>query len=855
MSSLFDRFKPNFFYADILRAIRFFDTHNNMSYRRNRSQKKIQRIKSKRAKKGSWGTFLYFLYGTVIILSLIFGIVVGGGYLYIVRGLPKISSLQDYNPPIISTIYSHDNRKIGEFFKEKRIVVPTEKIPKMLVDAFIAAEDARFYKHEGIDFFSILRALFKNIEARTIVQGGSTITQQVTKSLLLSPERSYLRKVREAILAYRIEKSLTKEEILYVYLNQIYLGHGAYGVEAAAENYFSKTCSELNLAECALLAGLPQAPSRYSPFRNFKRAKERQVYVLNRMLAEGYITNIQATEAINTPLDIKPRHNWYIEQVPYYTEHVRRYIEEKYGRKTLYEGGLRIYTAVGIEMQKVGRHAIQKGLSELDKRQGYRGPLQHLPPEEFEDYSTKVGESLAENPLEPGKVTEGLVIAVDDEQKNVTVRIGGVKGILPLEHMRWARKPDPDVLHINALVSLPSEALSLGDVILVRIVSRLEDEGRQETEGEPDDEENEGEPDDEENEGWILALEQIPEVEGALLCMEVETGLVRAIIGGRDFRTSQFNRAIQSKRQPGSAFKPIIYSAGLDRGYTPATMILDAPIVFEDTEHDFVWKPKNYEDRFYGPTLFRSALAHSRNVVTIKILKDLGIDYVIDYARRLGIESPINRDLSIALGSSGTSLLELVGAYSVFAHQGYRMVPIFVTKVVDRNGDILEENNPEGESVISKETAYIVTNLLQGVVKEGTGRKVRSLNRPVAGKTGTTNNLYDAWFLGYTPRYVTGVWVGFDNEKPLGKRETGARAAIPVWLSFMKGILTDKPVRVFPMPNGIVFAKIDTETGLLAIPESKKTIFECFKEGSAPTEYTERPGLITEQGQFFKSDM
>jgi penicillin-binding protein 1A len=817
-----------------------------MSYSRSRSQKKIKRIKSKRAKKGSWGTFLYFLYGTVIILSLLFGIVVGGGYLYIVRGLPKISSLQDYNPPIISTVYSHDNRKIGEFCREKRIIVPTEKIPKMLVDAFIASEDARFYKHEGIDFFSILRALFKNIEAGTIVQGGSTITQQVTKSLLLSPERSYLRKVREAILAYRIEKSLTKEEILYVYLNQIYLGHGAYGIEAAAENYFSKTCSELNLAECALLAGLPQAPSRYSPLRNFKRAKERQVYVLNRMLAEGYITNIQATEAINTPLDIKPRHNWYIEQVPYYTEHVRRYIEEKYGKKTLYEEGLKVYTAVSIEMQNVGRNAIQNGLSELDKRQGYRGPLKHLPPEEFEDYSQKVRESLAENPLEPGKVTEGLVIAVDDEGKNVTVRIGGVKGILPLEHMGWARKPDPDVLHINALVSLPSEVLSPGDVILVRIVSRLEDEGKQETEGEPD---------EEENKGWILALEQVPEVEGALLCMEAETGLVRAIIGGRDFRTSQFNRAIQSKRQPGSAFKPIIYAAALDRGYTPATMILDAPIVFEDTAHDFVWKPKNYEDKFYGPTLFRNALAHSRNVVTIKILKDIGIDYVIDYAGQLGIESPINRDLSIALGSSGTSPLELVRAYSVFAHQGYRMVPIFVTKVVDRKGNILEENNPEGESVISKETAYIVTNLLQGVVKEGTGRKVRSLNRPVAGKTGTTNNLYDAWFLGYTPCYVTGVWVGFDNEKPLGKRETGARAAIPIWLSFMKEILADKPIRVFPVPNGIVFAKIDTETGLLAIPESKKTIFECFKEGSAPTEYTERPGSITEQGQFFKSDM
>lgn len=803
-----------------------------MVYPRRRSND-IKSIKSRRVQKGAWGTFLYFLYGTVVVLSLVFGVVVGGGYLYIVRGLPKISSLKDYNPPIISTIYSHDNRKIGEFFKEKRIIIPVDKVPKMLADAFIAAEDARFYKHEGIDFFSILRALFKNIEAGTIVQGGSTITQQITKSLLLSPERSYLRKMREAILAYRIEKALTKEEILYVYLNQIYLGHGAHGVGAAAENYFGKNCSELNLAECALLAGLPQAPSRYSPFRNFNRAKERQVYVLNRMLAEGYITNIQATKAINTPLDIKPRHNWYIEQVPHYTEYVRRYIEEKYGRETLYENGLEIYTPVSIEMQKAGSDAVQKGLADLDKRQGYRGPLRHLSPEEFEEYSQGVQESLVEDPLEPDKVVEGLVIAVDDEQKIATVRIGDEKGILPLEKMRWARKPDPEVLYVNALIRSPSEAVSPGDVILVHVLGKS-DKG----------------------EMWNLALEQIPEVEGALLCMETETGFVRAMIGGRDFRTSQFNRAIQSKRQPGSAFKPIIYAAALDKGYTPATMILDAPIVFEDTEHDFVWKPKNYEDKFYGPTLLRSALAHSRNVITIKILKDIGIDYIIDYARNLGIESPINRDLSIALGSSGLSLLELVRAYSVFAHQGYLMEPIFVTKVVDRDGNILEENNPEGESVISKETAYIISNLLQGVVKEGTGRRVQALNRPVAGKTGTTNNLYDAWFTGYTPRYVTGAWVGFDdNEKPLGKSETGARAAIPIWLSFMRQILRDKPVRVFQMPDGVVFAKIDAETGLLAIPESKKTIFECFKEGTAPTEYTKRPDSITEQGEFFKSDM
>jgi penicillin-binding protein 1A len=803
-----------------------------MLYSRKRSHNKTRNIKQRRVQKGSLRTFFSFLFGTVILLSLFLSIVVAGGYFYIISGLPKISSLQDYSPPIISTVYSHDNRKIGEFYREKRILVPIQNMPQMLVDAFISAEDARFYKHEGIDFVSILRALSKNIEAGTIVQGGSTITQQITKSLLLSPERSYLRKAREAILAYKIEKALTKKEILYLYLNQIYLGHSSYGVEAAAENYFGKTCSELNLAECALLAGLPQAPSRYSPFANFKRAKERQVYVLNRMVAEGYIANIEATEAVNTPLDVRPRHNWYIEQVPHYTEYVRRYIEEKYGKDLLYEGGLKIFTCVSIEMQRAGRSSLQRGLGELDKRQGYRGPLKHLPSEKFESYSKKLQKVLAEKPLGPHSATEGLVIAIDEEQKNATVRIGNETGVLSLEEMRWARKPDPEVLHVNALIKSPHEALSPGDVIMVRILGKSEEDGV-----------------------WNLALEQTPEVEGALLCMETDTGFVRAMIGGRDFRDSQFNRAIQSRRQPGSAFKPVIYAAALDNGYTPATVILDAPIVFKDTERDFVWKPKNYENKFYGPTMLRNALAHSRNVVTIKILRDIGVDRVIEYARKLGIKSPINRDLSIALGSSGCSLLELVRVYSVFAHQGYLMEPIFVVRVVDRNGNILEENNPEGESVISKETAYIVTSLLEGVVKNGTARRVRALNRPAAGKTGTTNNLNDAWFVGYTPRYVTGLWVGFDNEKPLGKQETGSRAAIPIWLSFMKNILTDKAIRVFPVPNGVVFARIDAETGLLAIPESKKTIFECFKEGSVPVEYTKRPGAITEQGQFFKSDM
>jgi penicillin-binding protein 1A len=755
-----------------------------------------------------------------------------GTYFYLSENLPKITNLKDYRPPVITTVYSDDNRKIAEFYKERRIVVPLSKMPTMLKEAFVAAEDARFYTHQGIDVFSIIRAFFKNIEAGTIVQGGSTITQQVTKSFLLSPEKSYTRKLKEAILAYRIDNSFSKEEILFLYLNQIYLGHGAYGVEAASENYFGKSVQELNLAECAILAGLPQAPSRYSPFRHPERAKQRQIYTLNRMVAEDYITNIQATEAINRVLDIKPRRNWYIEEVPVYTEHIRRYLEKKYGAATLYTEGLQVYAAVNIEMQKAARREITQGLQALDKRQGYRGPLNHLAPEDIEAYSKELQDEHDAKPLEEGQAVKGVVVGVNDNEKMVTVRTGNALGTIDIKDMRWARKPDPEVSFYEDRVNYPGEVLRVGDVILVKIKGKIED-----------------------TDLWSLALEQKPKAQAALLCLETESGHVKVMVGGLDFKESQFNRAIQSRRQPGSAFKPVIYAAAVDKGYTPATMIIDSPIVFQDTERDFTWKPKNYKEKFFGPTLLREALAKSRNVVTIKILKDVGIDYAIDYARKLGITSNLSRDLSLALGSSGVSLLELVNAYSVFANSGYRVEPVFVTKIVDRDGNVIEEAPPVREKAMEKNTAYIMTSLLESVVQQGTGRKVRALGRPVAGKTGTTNNLFDAWFVGFTPRYVTGTWVGFDEEGSLGKYETGARAASPIWLGFMQNIMQNKPVRAFQVPEGIVFSKIDAETGLLPIPESEKTIFECFKEGTVPTEYTPKPDKVTDPEQFFKSDM
>ena len=791
-------------------------------------------------KRHFFGKFLLwsFLLGFIVaVMAAAAGV---GVYFYLSRNLPHISSLTQYHPPIITTLYSDDGRKIAEFFEERRIIKPLEEMPPDLINAFIAAEDSRFYKHKGIDFYSITRAFFKNLEAGTIVQGGSTITQQVTKSFLLTPQKTYTRKIKEAILAHRIDRAFNKKEILYLYLNQIYLGHGAYGVEAAAENYFGKSVTDLNLAECAILAGLPQAPSKYSPFRHPERAKQRQIYVLNRMVTEGYTTKLQAEEAINTEVEIKPRRNLYIEEIPHYTEQVRRYVEEKYGREMLYTQGLKIYTAANLEMQKIAEEEIEKGLRELDKRQGFRGPLKKLVHEEIETFSKRIQTELDTKPLEAGRTIKGVVIKVDDKSKVVTVRIGNSLGQIALADMQWARKPNIDVAYYEDKLKRPGEALQAGDVIWVKAKEKPQDA-----------------------ELWPLALEQEPVAQAALMCIEAETGFVKAIVGGRDFRDSQFNRAIQSRRQPGSAFKPIIYAAALDRQYeeepqrfyTPASVIIDSPIVFDDEERDFTWKPKNYKERFFGPTLMRDALAKSRNVVTIKILQDIGIDYAIEYANKLGITSELSKDLSIALGSSGVSLLELTKAYSVFANQGYLIEPVFITKIEDRDGNVLEEMAPERIKVIDETTAYLMTHLLEGVVKYGTGWRVKALNRPVAGKTGTTNNLFDAWFMGYTARYITGTWVGFDDEAPLGKSETGSRAASPIWLGFMQRILADKPPKIFEVPEGVVFTQIDSKTGLLPIPESKETVFVCFKEGTEPTEYSKKPGEIADTGEFFKKDL
>jgi penicillin-binding protein 1A len=785
-------------------------------------RKQVSKILKTRGRHNRGKISRWVAWATLFSVLLIF-LAMLGIYLHLTWEIPKISSLADYNPPIVTTVYSDDNRIIAEFYKEYRIVVPLSRIPPILKDAFISAEDSRFYKHKGIDILSIIRAVVKNVEAGAIVQGGSTITQQVTRSFLLTPEKSFKRKFREAILAYKIEKAFSKDEILFLYLNQIYLGQGAYGVEAASLKYFGKSVGDLSLSECAILAGLPQAPTRYSPFKNIEKARQRQIYVLNRMLEEKYITKAQYDEAVNAKIELTPKQNLFLDVAPHFSEHIRRYIEQKYGPDLLY-GGLKIHTTANYNLQISAHKALEKGLHELDRRQGYRGPTKHLKPGEIDSVSNEIEKKLNEKPLEEGITIDGIVTSVNGKGNPVMVRIGNAYGLINSEEMQWARKQDS------------GEPLRVGDLILVKTISRIKDKKHKEL--------------------WTLSLDQEPKVESAILCIEASTGHVKAMVGGRDFEKNQFNRAIQSKRQPGSAFKPIIYAAALDKGYTPASVIIDSPIVFENSGTDEAWKPKNYKDTFYGPTLLRDALAYSRNIVTIKILRDIGVEYVIDYARKLGITSSLSRDLSIALGSSGVSLLELVGSYSVFANQGSLVHPIFISKVVDRKGNILEEEKSSIEQVIEKNTAYIMTSLLESVVKYGTGQRMLGLNRPVAGKTGTTNDTYDAWFIGYTPDYITGVWVGSDELISLGRSETGAVAAGPIWFDFMQQALENKPVRYFPVPEeGIEFAEIDAETGLLAIPESKKTILECFKEGTSPVRSTRKPGSLTETEDFFKSGL
>ncbi len=772
-----------------------------------------------------------------------------GAYLYVNRTLPKVDTLADYRPPIVSRVFSDDGAVIAEFSRERRIVVPVSRMPRQLIEAFVSAEDSNFFQHQGIDLVSILRAALKNIRAGGIVQGGSTITQQVAKSLLLTPEKKFSRKFKEAILASRMERTLSKEGILHLYLNQIYLGHGAYGVQAAAENYFDKNIEDLSLAECAILAGLPQAPSRYSPYRHFERARERQKYVLGRMAAEGYISAEAAAEALAEEIVIRQRTNTHIRDAAYFTEQVRRYLEQTYGEERLYNDGLEVYTSMNLAMQLAAQQGVQENLHAHDRRQGYRGPEKVLAAEQAEAFWAAQQEAFAKKAPAAGAELEALLTGATPQA--LQVRFGDLSGEIPLKEIAWAGpprvvKPGQEASG-NALAD--ETRLPVGSLLRVRLEKAREDGG------------------------WTLSLQQQPLAQGALVAIDPHTGQVQAMVGGYDFLQSQFNRVIQARRLPGSAIKPIVYAAALDKGYTPATMILDTPLIYRETKEsgeETEWKPKNYGKKFYGPTSFRSALTRSMNVITIKVLEDIGVGYAANYAKKLGITSPLARDLTLGLGSSAVTPLELATAYCVFANGGVRITPSYINRIVDRDGRILESTDPAdfpggpaedqrlvrlpAERVISPETAYLITNLMESVVRNGTGWRARELDRPAAGKTGTTNDLKDAWFAGFVPRLVAVSWVGYDQERPLGKKETGSQAAAPAWVDFMKTAVRDMPPHHFPVPDTIEFRTIDSATGLLAPEDSPEAHVEAFAPGTAPTRYALDEQQPTAR-DFFKLDL
>ena len=814
-------------------------------------------------------------------------------YAFILRDLPEINTLRDYRPNLITRVRAVDGSEIASFAKERRVVVSIEDVPDHVVHAFIASEDSSFYDHEGLDYSGILRAATTNLRAGKVRQGGSTITQQVAKTFLLSSDRNYVRKLKDMVLAMRIERALNKNEILYLYLNQIYLGSGAYGIEAAAQTYFGRSTRELTLAESALIAGLVPAPSKYTPRNSKENAFSRQRFVLRRMEEDGFISASERAAALTVQLEFhEPERNETAIAAAYFVEEVRRYLVERYGSDRLFTGGLEVKTTLDPGRQRDSYNAVRRGLRAHDRRTGYRGPIRNVPRDEWAELLAQLGEENEHRSSSSTELWRALVMKVDDQANEVRLAVGPRREtVLGLEDLKWARVPDTSLDGAVPRVRRVSQALQLGDLVWLEKVG--------ERPGEVDSTPVPADPADEllgdffdgvevaEPEPIpIFELHQEPLAEGSLVSIDLETKYLLAMIGGYDFQRSQFNRALQSRRQPGSAFKAIIYAAALEHGYTPATIVYDTPIVYVDQTSGFQWKPENYSDKFYGPIPLRHALAKSRNIATIKILRDIGLAPVHEMAMRLGIRSPLEANLGLALGNSEVTLGELVRAYTAFATGGRRIDPIFIVEIRDRDGELLEENVPllasleeagaDGEFELEEEdeepfeqpdelervmgeirevvlrddlpaplpagysldpvTAYLMTDMLRAVVEQGTGRRVRALRRPVAGKTGTTNNLFDAWFIGYTPQIATGVWVGYDNAKDLGKNETGSRAASPIFLDYMQRALEGWRVEDFSVPEGVVFARIDPVSGLLAQPGDENALFQPFREGSTPEE-------------------
>ncbi len=771
------------------------------------------------------------------------GIFAGGAILVWVfyefgRDLPDYRQLADYEPPVMSRVYAGDGRLIEEYAIEGRVFVPFSAIPKRVVNAFLSAEDKTFYSHPGLDFFGIARAVVTNVTAqfndRRMV-GASTITQQVAKNFLLSNEYSFDRKIKEAILALRIEQAFDKDHILELYLNEIYLGFGSYGVAAAAMNYFNKSLDELSLSEAAYLAGLPKAPNNYHPIRLPKAAKERRDYVLARMVDDGHITVGDTREAEKERIVVRQRQETeYVDGGEYFAEEVRRRLIDQFGADALYRGGLAVRTSLDPILQAIADRVLRAGLMEYDRRHGWRGPLARMP------VGAGWSERLKSFTPPPGTLAKWQVAVVRRlaDNKATIVFSDGSAGSIPLSELKWGREWRPEQKR-GPSISRVDQVLLEGDIVFVEAVTKNGD-------GEP-------------YPAGTYGLRQVPEVGGALVALDPHTGRVLATTGGFSYEISEFNRATQAFRQPGSSFKPFVYLSALDNGYTPSTLVLDAPFVMDQGPGLPKWKPKNYSGEYYGVSTLRAGIEKSQNLMTVRLAQAVGMKTVGEYVKRFGIADELPNNLAAAIGSQETTLLRLTAAYAMLVNGGKEIAPTLIDRVQDRTGETIVRTDvrectacgddrwmglepPElpdpREQLTDPASAFQMVSILQGAVERGTGRRVRAVGKPLAGKTGTSNDSLDTWFLGFSPDLVVGVFVGFDEPRTLGSNETGSTVAAPIFRDFMIDALASEPATPFRIPQGIVLVRVDPESGLVAAPGSRNAILEAFKPGTAPTQRT-----------------
>ncbi len=708
------------------------------------------------------------VFALLVVASALIG-AFGGLLLVYSTDLPEVGELQRYHPSTITDLYDDQGRVVGSFALQRRVVAGYDDFPKVLRDALISIEDKDFEKHWGVNFWRILGAAYKDIALAQKAQGGSTLTMQLSRNLFLTPERRFYRKVQEMMLAIQIERRFTKPQIFTLYANQIFLGHGAYGFEAGSQLYFSKHAKDLTLEEAALLAGLPKAPNYYSPLTNLERAARRRNLVINAMLEDGKITAEQAAHAKSMPIQLRLQKDPN-SLAPYFAEEVRRYLEKKYGTDEVHQGGLRVYTTLNQEMQEAANRAVLDGLAAYERRHGWKGNLPNMVAAGFD--IDKYQDPDWDEPLAPGSYVHALVL--EAEHGVATVKFGRYKAIIAPADMTWTTHKSPQ------------EILSRGDIAYVKVVS-LSESGPAK-----------------------VSLEQDSGAQGALLAIDNATGDIKAMVGGRDFDQSKFNRATQAMRQVGSSFKPYVYTAAIDGGATPDDIILDAPVTFSTASGPY--SPHNYDGKFEGNITLRRAISQSRNIPALKTAARVGISTVIEYARKFGITSPLPPVLPLALGAADLTLMEQVSAFTAFPNDGVRVVPRYIRKVVDYDGRILEENYPDVKDVISPRTARVMTSLLREVVLHGTAFQASKLHHPLAGKTGTTNDFTDAWFVGFSPSIACGVWIGFDEKRTLGKKETGALAALPIWIDFMKVALQGRDQEDFTPPPDLprnAAAKVD----------------------------------------------